>query len=211
MRTSFAIIALLGTSAAYKLKIRDDLFDDNGDVEMSLQSIKAAEKEHGTTFRGLSQEEQKDVVYEKANMVFQGDEFIKNDKRFGVTLLQLDERVYPEPRPIGEMLAFISDDVFNKNGMLRSAHDDMQILAGDGLNDEDEFNSTLESLKAAERISGKHMDKGAELIGKESKVINFLEDDHRIHTSELNDALMDKETEDRLEAQRNKVKQQAIA
>lgn len=40
-------------------------------------------------------------------MTFKDDEFVKNDmKKFEKSFLQLDEeRVYPDPRPIGEMMA----------------------------------------------------------------------------------------------------------
>lgn len=44
-------------------------------------------------------------------MSFSGDEFMKNDARhFDKSFVQLSEEfVYPEPRPIGELLAMIGD------------------------------------------------------------------------------------------------------
>lgn len=40
-------------------------------------------------------------------MTFKDDEFVKNDiRKFEKSFIQLDEeRFYPEPRPIGEMMA----------------------------------------------------------------------------------------------------------
>lgn len=70
------------------------------------------------------------------------EEFIKNDQRvYDKVLLQTEDSVN-FGRPIGELLAQIGRS---------SAEDDGKILAGPSLNDEDDENSTLESLKYAEQ------------------------------------------------------------
>lgn len=43
-------------------------------------------------------------------MTFSGDEFVKNDlRKFEKSFVQLEDRIYPEPRPIGEIMAQIGD------------------------------------------------------------------------------------------------------
>lgn len=62
-------------------------------------------------------------------MTFSGDEFIKNDiKKFEKTFLQLEDRVFPEPRPIGEVMAQIGSGDFDEikvtNMLSRTAEQD---------------------------------------------------------------------------------------
>ena len=70
------------------------------------------------------------------------DDFIMNSKRtYNKVLLQTDAEInysYPEARPISEVLAQIGR---------QTAEDDGKVLAGPSLNDEDDANDTLESLK----------------------------------------------------------------
>ena len=43
-------------------------------------------------------------------MTFKGDEFVKNDlRKFEKSFVQLEDMIYPEPRPIGIVLAEIRD------------------------------------------------------------------------------------------------------
>jgi hypothetical protein len=157
---SIAVIALLNNlSAVQCVNLKDDdLFSDDGEVSSTLSSMKAAEKIHNTHFTGLNQEGQTDVITEKSVMTFKDDEFVKNDmKKFEKSFLQLsDERLYPEPRPIGEMMAQIGDfDEITTSKMLsRSAEQDQAILGGSSLNDEEDISTTLDSMKTAEKMHG---------------------------------------------------------
>ena len=49
MKITLALIALLGSSQALRLR-DDDLFSDEGDVSNTLASVQAAEKVHGAKF-----------------------------------------------------------------------------------------------------------------------------------------------------------------
>jgi hypothetical protein len=158
--TTLAAVALLNNLSAVQcanLK-DDDLFTDDGDVASTLSSMKQAEKIHSTKFTGLNQEGQKDAIQEKSSMTFKDDEFVKNDMRkFEKSFVQLDdERVYPEPRPIGEFMAQIGDfdEVTNSNMLSRTAEQDKAILGGSSLNDEEDITTTLESMKTAEKMTG---------------------------------------------------------
>jgi len=106
---TFAIMALINNFSAVEcasLMDDDNLFNDDADVSQTLSSMKQAEKVHNTKFTGLNAEAQGAVINEKSAMTFSGDEFIKNDiKKFEKSFLQLEDRVFPEPRPIGEVMA----------------------------------------------------------------------------------------------------------
>ena len=165
---SFAVLALVNG-----IRIRDDdLFNDDSQLAETVASIKAAEKVHGVHYNGITTEDQKNLISQKSEMHFDSaDEFIKNDKRtFNKVLLQLDADIsYPEARPIGEMLAQIERN---------SVADDAKILSGASLNDDDDANETLESLKLAENAMGAKM--GVPQVRKEfyknsgSQVENLL-------------------------------------
>ena len=74
-----------------------------------------------------------------------------------VSFLQLeDSRAYPEPRPIGEMMAQIGDfeEIKASNMMSRTAEQDTAILGGSNLNDDEDIATTLESMKTAEKMTG---------------------------------------------------------
>jgi len=94
-------------------------------------------------------------------MTFNGDEFIKNDiKKFEKSFIQLEDRVFPEPRPIGEMMAQIAsgaqdfDEIKISNMISRTAEQDQAILGGSSLNDEEDMSTTLDSIKTAEKMMG---------------------------------------------------------
>ena len=134
-------------------------------------------------------------------MTFKDDEFVKNDlKKFEKTFLQLDEeRVYPQPRPIGEMMAQIgdTDEITTSNMLSRTADQDQAILGGSSLNDEEDISTTLESMKTAEKMHGTKL---KEVETSKQNAINtghyvhdFLADDHRVYTNELDNALVDKD------------------
>ena len=200
---SLAAIALLNNlSAVQCAKLQDDdLFTDDGDVASTMSSMKAAEKIHQTKFTGLNQEGQSDVIKEKSVMTFKDDEFVKNDlKKFDKTFLQVDQEIkYPEPRPIGEIMAQIGDfdEITTSNMMSHSASQDSAILGGSQLNDDEDMETTLESMRSAEKMTGtklKEID-----VSKQNQantghsVHDFLADDHRVYTSELDNALVDKD------------------
>lgn len=50
-----------------------------------------------------------------------------------------------------------SEDVENSEMVSRTAKQDEQILAGSSLNDEEDEETTLESIKTAEKMSGSKM------------------------------------------------------
>ena len=90
-------------------------------------------------------------------MTFKGDEFVKNDlRKFEKSFLQIEDRIYPTPSPIGEILAQIGDfdEITNSNMISRTAEQDQAILGGSSLNDEEDMSSTLESIKTAEKMTG---------------------------------------------------------
>lgn len=130
---SIAVMALINNLSAVQCAsiMDDDLFTDDGDVSSTLSSMKQAEKIHNTKFTGLNAEGQKNAITEKSAMTFSGDEFIKNDiKKFEKTFLQLEDRVFPEPRPIGEIMAQIGsgsgdfDEINVSNMISRTAEQD---------------------------------------------------------------------------------------
>jgi len=166
--------------------------------------MKSAERIHSQKFTGLNQEGQADAIQEKSAMTFKDDEFVKNDmKKFDKTFLQLDEvKMYPDPRPIGEMMAQIGDfdEITNSKMLSRTADQDSAILGGSSLNDEEDINTTLESMKTAEKMHGTKL---KEVETSKQNALNtghyahdFLADDHRVYTSELDNALVDKDIVD---------------
>lgn len=135
------------------------------------------------------------------------DEFVRYDKRnYGnlagtITLLQTEDDVhYPEPRPIGEMMMMMrdSDEIRNDRMLSKTAKQDAQVLTGSQLNDEEDFETTIESMATAEKMHGAEMKIPEVSSNKEfnksgSKIHNILEDDHRIYTAELDNAMNDQE------------------
>ena len=75
---TFAVAALLNNVSGIK---NDDLFTDDGENAETLKSLNQAEKIHNSKFKGLSVEDQRDLISEKSAMKFTNDEFIKNDKK----------------------------------------------------------------------------------------------------------------------------------
>lgn len=133
-------------------------------------------------------------------MTFKGDEFVKNDlRKFEKSFVQLEDMIYPEPRPIGIVLAEIRDfdEVPISNMISRTAEQDQAILGGSSLNDDEDMSSTLESIKTAEKMHGKqlHQVESSKKLAMNtgSYVHNFLEDDHRVYTNELDSALAEKD------------------
>lgn len=82
----------------------------------------------------------------------------------------------------------------------RTAEQDRAILGGSQLNDEEDMSTTLESLKSAEKMTGFQL-KDVESNKQNFKSTghfehDFLMDDHRVYTSELDNALVDKDVVD---------------
>ena len=147
---SIAVLALLNSANAIKLRDEDDLFTDAGEETETLASLNAAEKIHGSKFSGISKEEQTNLLNSRSEMTFADDEFVKNSERKlfltgAQNLVQITDQHYPEARPIGEVMAMI--------GMENT--DD--ILSGAQLNDDDDTNETLQSLESAEKTMGVKM------------------------------------------------------
>ena len=92
----------------------------------------------------------------------------------------------PAPRPIGEVLAQL-------------AYNDGTILAGQGLNDEDDVNDTLASIKSAEYTMGVKMTTPAvkrELYATTgSKIENMLAGNSKIDMSMIEEGNKNKEEE----------------
>merc|ERR1711934_226785 len=165
--------------------------------------MKQAEKAHNVKFTGLNAQAQTDAISEKSAMTFSGDEFVKNDlRKFDKSFVQLEDRLYPEPRPIGEMLSMIGDfdEISMSNMMSRTDEQDRQVLAGSSLNDDEDYSTTLDSIKTAEKMTGSKLNQVDSSVKNAMRtgnyVHNFLEDDHRVYTAELDNALVDKETVD---------------
>ena len=92
-------------------------------------------------------------------MTFSGDEFVKNDlRKFDKSFLQVEDRIDPEPRPIGELMMQIGsrdfDEIKTSSMMSRTAEQDQAILGGSSLNDDEDMSSTLESIRTAEKMTG---------------------------------------------------------
>lgn len=208
---SFAVMALVNNLSSVQCSkmMDDDLFTDDGEVSATMSSMKMAEKAHNTKFIGLNREGQDEVIKEKSSMTFSGDEFVKNDlKKFDKSFVQIeDSQNYPEARPIGEVLSMIGsmsldfDEVKTSAMISRTADQDRAVLAGSSLNDDEDEQTTLESLKSAEKMSGAKFDKvesKKENFARTGSFIhNFLEDDHRVYTNEVDNALADKSEQDK--------------
>ena len=204
LAASLAALALVNNLSAVQCAFLqdDDLFTDDGDVASTMSSMKSAEKIHNAKFSGLNQSGQSDAIHEKSAMTFKDDEFVKNDlKKFDkVSFLQLeDSRAYPEPRPIGEMMAQMGDceEIKASNMMSRTAEQDTAILGGSNLNDDEDIATTLESMKTAEKMTGtklKEVESNRQNLANTGHFTHdFLADDHRVYTAELDNAQVDKE------------------
>jgi hypothetical protein len=78
---SLALFAFINGADALRSQWQDeDLFTDDQANQDTLASIDSAEKEHGSKFKGIDAESTKFILAEKSNMVFNDDEFVKNDK-----------------------------------------------------------------------------------------------------------------------------------
>jgi len=166
------------------------LFTDEASQNETLASIASSEKEHSSTFHGLSNDGQHEVLAEKSGLTFKDDEFMKNEKIRYDSFLQLGAEVtYKAPRPIGEILAQMSS--------LPSEVDSSKLLAGAQLNDQDDAEETLSSLRAAESITGTKMaapEKGKKFFKENgTNYQNLLKDNGRIFTSELQNILNEDE------------------
>jgi hypothetical protein len=151
---SFAVLALINNVTAIRIRDSDDdLFTDNASEVETLQSIAQAEKATGAKLTTISAEDQHNLISEKSKMTFEGDQFMKNEKRTYLndkTNIQLSEESMDfSGQPIGSF-AQVRDGY-------RTAEYDSQVLAGTQLNDEDDARATLESLKSAEVVSGAKM------------------------------------------------------
>jgi len=124
---SVAVLALIGMTAAIKLK-DDDLFDNDDDTKETLKSIEVAEKAHNFKFNGISKEEEKVLIGSRNNLQFDDTENFIANKPKKANLLGIKNH-YSYPRPIDEMLMQISENVLT------------------GTNDEDEVHDTMESIK----------------------------------------------------------------
>jgi len=82
----------------------------------------------------------------------------------------------------------------------RTAEQDQAILGGSNLNDDEDMSTTLESIKTAEKMTGSKLNQvqsnNANQVRTGNSVHNFLEDDHRVYTNELDNALVDKDVVD---------------
>ena len=190
MKYSLVVLALLGHSQAIKLT-DDDLFSDDKDANDTLASIKQAEKEHGSHFTGISKEDMQSLVTQKSTMTFKDDEFVRNQEKKDwerKEFVQIDEQINidPQARPIGQMLAQIG-------------YDEHTVLQGQGLNDEDDVNDTLASIKSAEYTMGVKMPTPAvkrelyEVTG--TKVENILAGNSKIDLSMIEEGVKTKEEE----------------
>lgn len=196
---TLAVMALINNASALSMRDDDDLFTDNADEKETLNSIAQAEKAHGAKLGDVSKEEQAALTTQKTKMTFQGDNFVQSERRvYGSadknmpknTLLMLEDNIYPEPRPIGELLLEISTSHY------APAESEGKVLAGAQLNDDDDTKETLASLKAAEAISGNKMttpEYSSENFKKSgTEVEDFLAREHKVSSKELEDALTDK-------------------
>ena len=109
------------------------------------------------------------------------DDFLKNEQQLYMNL-QLWDNVSPEPRPIGEIMA----ERFKNPG---------NVLSGSSINDDEDTNSTLESINQAEQQFGIQMK--SPLVSKDlykttgSQYQNLISEDSRIYTHELDEGMKD--------------------
>lgn len=213
--TTLATIALINNVSAFKLQkaYADDLFTDDYEQQSLMESLTAAEKSTGKTMSSqpkMSGEDFRELITQKTQIKFdENDQFVK-DGPASFAKLQLDAEIKidsEEARPIGEFFTQIDvntvedGNVISSNGMLRAASSDQKVLAGAQLNDDDDQEATLESLKSAERMSGTKLgqveftEKNFAKSGNLAK--DFMAEDTRIYTSYLKDALTDKDAEEK--------------
>merc|ERR1712178_136223 len=201
VKMSMAVLALLSLSQVSANR-DEDLFTFDSENAETLASIQSAEKEHKHEFKGISVADQKEALVEKSSMKFTGDDdFVRNDAIRYDTFVQLTSNIqYPEPRPIGEILAQFSETVA----------EDGQILAKN-LDDSSDAADTRESLALDEKLNGSKMvtPEVSNKFIKESgnTVQNLLKDDKRVYTSELMNVL----NEDEVKAQREADEKKALA
>ena len=193
---SVAVLALISQSGAVKLSDDvDDLWSDNGEADETLKSLQQAEKAHGTKFEGLSQAEQGELIKSKNMMKFSNDdEFVKNTKRTFTeadkALVMTEEHInYPMPQPIGLLMTKSKD----------LASGGLELGLSGTMDDAEEYEETMESLKSAEFTMGKQMKKpevSTSLYEKSgSKIENILADSHRISVAEIEEGMKSKEEE----------------
>jgi len=143
-------------------------------------------------------------------MTFQGDNFVMNERRtYGTadktmpkgSLLMLEDNIYPEPRPIAELLQPEARPIGELMMQIEARHPALadpegKVLSGAQLNDDDDTAQTLASLKASEAISGNKMtvpEQSSENYQKSgTEYEDFLAREHRVSTKQLEDALTDK-------------------
>lgn len=77
------------------------------------------------------------------------------------------------------------------------------------------MSTTLESIKMAEKMTGKQLHQvesnKQNALKSGSMVHNYLEDDHRIYTAEIDNAIVDKDAVDAKERESQKAMQQKQA
>jgi hypothetical protein len=179
---SIAILALLGSTNAIRVR---DFDDDDEDTRETLKSIETAEKAHNVKFEGLSKEDEKVLINSKNMLNFDDHENFKSIGPQKQMFLGLQQQInYPEARPIGEVLM-----------QLRDEDQDMSYVA-QNVDDQDEISSTLDSIKDVERQTGKEMkapvadEKFYEIHG--NKYENLMADNNRVSIDEIDDAMKDK-------------------
>lgn len=209
--TTFAVMALINNISAIAVRDDDDLFTDSADEKETLASISQAEKAHGAKLGDISKEDQAALTTQKTKMTFNGDNFVMNERRvYGTadknmpkgSLLMLEDYIYPEPRPIAELLIPSGPRPIGVLMMqIEAKHfapndTEGKVLSGAQLNDDDDTAQTLASLKASEAISGNKMtvpESNPENFSKSgTEYEDFLAREQRVSTKQLEDALTDK-------------------
>ena len=194
---SLAVLALISNTSA--IKVNDIRWDDDTEEADTLASIKESEKIHGAKFSGISTDDQKDLIQEKTNMTFDNDdEFVKQYHYSSYLQVKGDLDLFPEPRPIGEMLSMINT----------GADESLQ----GGMNDEEDETSTLESIKSAEKLTGGRMNTpevNKSLFQDEgNKVQNLMETNSRITSDIVENALRDRDNEQKMAEEKERQEKQ---
>merc|ERR1712147_57472 len=119
-------------------------------------------------------------------------------------------------QPIGTIMAQIDSDIdvndvaIPKTPSAALSQASQKVLSGSQLNDDDDAAETLESLKSAEHLINTKMDtpeftdKNLAKQGHFSQ--DFLAEDRRVYTKYLDDALVDKDVEDKLQKNKENAK-----
>ena len=182
--TLIAVLALLGSASAVRVRIGDYVDDDAEEIQATERSIAMAEKMHGYKFKGISKEQEQNLVAQKSSLNFDNEEnFLMNQPKKYDYISLTQQMSYPEARPIGQALLQLGDNY------------DSSLLYT--LDDQDDVSSTLDSLAQVEKASGKQM--GAPVVDEKlyetqgNKVENLLGDNSRISLRELDEATMDQE------------------